>query len=95
MNKRQCVETFNIDLNKDNIIIAKKVNEWIQINMPELYKNKYIEVSTQLDSNNQDTVDGGVDGNDNVNKIKAKINCFICKLPVYIHKLSSPGRANQ
>lgn len=94
MPKRQCVETLNIDLNKENILIAKKIKEWIQNNMFELYNNQDIEVSTQLDSHYQDTDTQEISYNLE-NKIKAKINCFICKLPVYIHKLSSSGRVNQ
>jgi len=62
--------------------------------------NEDIEISIQLVSHHQDTdntLDNTIENTQSIinNNLKAKAYCFLCNLPLYIHKLSSAGHTNK
>jgi len=89
-------QSVNIDLNEEKLFVVKKIKNWILSNVLDMYNNEDIEVSIQLDGHHQDT-DNTIENIQITinNNLKAKVYCFLCNLPLYIHKLSSTGHTNK
>lgn len=97
MLKRHCVEYINVDLNQETKFVPKRIKEWIQHHVLELYNNEGIEVSVKLDWNYKNLEFQGTSSisYNAENYLKAIINCFICKLPIFIPKLKNTGHLNK